>query len=93
LVWYKKHNLTGVVPIIPPTYLKENLDRYFTKTTKDERGEHNQKTFWGYYNQFLTRMNNGTRVHLSKGTPMAPKPYFNLKTLNATLRIIKRQKK
>jgi integrase len=93
LEWSKKHNLTGVVPIIPPTYLKENLDRYFTKTTKDERGEHNQKTFWGYYNQFLTRMNNGTRVHLSKGTPMAPKTIFQFENLKRHLENYQKAKK
>jgi integrase len=93
LEWSKKHNLTGVVPIIPPTYLKENLDRYFTKTTKDERGEHNQKSFWGYYNQFLTRMNNGTRVHLSKGTPMAPKTIFQFENLKRHLENYQKAKK
>jgi len=73
LEWSRKHSLEGNVPIIPPTYLKENLDKYFTKTTKDEREEDNQKSFWGFYNQILTRMKNGTRVHFTKGTPMAPK--------------------
>lgn len=93
LEWSKKHSSTGVVPIIPPTYLKENLDKYFTKTTKDEREEHNQKSFWGYYNQFLTRMNNGTRVHLSKGTPMAPKTIFQFENLKRHLENYQKGKK
>ncbi len=93
LEWDKKHNSSGIVPIIPPTYLKENLDKYFTKTTKDEREEHNQKSFWGYYNQFLTRMNNGTRVHLSKGTPMAPKTIFQFENLKRHLDNYQKAKK
>ncbi len=93
LEWSKKHSSTGIVPIIPPTYLKENLDKYFTKTTKDEREEHNQKSFWGYYNQFLTRMNNGTRVHLSKGTPMAPKTIFQFENLKRHLENYQKAKK
>ncbi len=93
LEWSKKHSSTGIVPIIPPTYLKENLDKYFTKTTKDEREEHNQKSFWGYYNQFLTRMNNGIRVHLSKGTPMAPKTIFQFENLKRHLENYQKAKK
>jgi integrase len=93
LEWSKKHSSTGVVPIITPTYLKENLNKYFTKTTKDEREEDNQKSFWGYYNQFLTRMNNGTRVHLSKGTPMAPKTIFQFENLKRHLENYQKAKK
>ena len=93
LEWSKKYSSTGKVPIIPPTYLKENLDKYFTKTTKDEREEDNQKSFWGYYNQFLTRMNNGTRVHLSKGTPMAPKTIFQFENLKRHLENYQKAKK
>jgi integrase len=93
LDWSKKHSITGEVPIIPPSHIKENLDRYFTKTTKDEREEHNQKSFWGYYNQFLTRMKNGTRVHLSKGTPMAPKTIFQFDNLKRHLENFQRTKK
>lgn len=93
LDWVKKHSSTGIVPIIPSTYLKESLDKYFTKTTKDEREEHNQKSFWGYYNQFLTRMKNGTRVHLSKGTPMAPKTIFQFENLKRHLENYQRSKK
>ena len=93
LEWSKKYSSTGKVPIIPPTYLKENLDKYFTKTTKDEREEDNQKSFWGYYNQFLTRMNNGTRVHISKGTPMAPKTIFQFENLKRHLENYQKAKK
>lgn len=93
LDWTKKHSSTGSVPIIPPTYFKDHLDKYFTKTTKDEREEHNKKSFWGYYNQFLTRMNNGTRVHLSKGTPMAPKTIFQFENLKRHLENYQKAKK
>ena len=93
LEWSKKHSSTGVVPIVPPTYLKENLDKYFTKTTKDEREEDNQKSFWGYYNQFLTLMKNGTRVHFTKGTPMAPKTIFQFDNLKRHLENYQKAKK
>jgi integrase len=93
LEWSKKHSSTGVVPIIPPTYLKENLDKFFTKTTKDEREEHNQKSFWGYYNQFLTLMKNGTRVHFTKGTPMAQKTIFQFDNLKRHLENYQKAKK
>jgi integrase len=93
LEWTKKHSITGEVPIIPPTLIKENLDRYFTKTTKEEREEDSKKSFWGYYNQFLSRMKNGTRVHLSKGTPMAPKTIFQFDNLKRHLENFQRTKK
>lgn len=93
LEWSKKYSSTGIVPIIPASYLKDNLDKYFTKTTKDEREEHNQKSFWGYYNQFLTRMNNGTRVHLKNGTPMAPKTIFQFENLKRHLENYQKAKK
>ena len=93
LEWSKKYSSTGKVPIIPPTYLKENLNKYFTKTTKDEREEDNLKSFWGFYNQFLTRMNNGTRLHLSKNTPMAPKTIFQFENLKRHLENYQKAKK
>lgn len=93
LEWSKKHSSSGKVPIIPQTYLKENLNKFFTKTTKEEREEYNQKSFWGYYLQFITRMNNGTRVHLSKGTPMAPKTIFQFENLKRHLENYQKTKK
>ncbi|MEK0413156.1 MAG: hypothetical protein RL070_644 [Bacteroidota bacterium] len=93
LEWSKKHSSSGKVPIIPQTYLKENLNKFFTKTTKEEREEYNQKSFWGYYLQFITRMNNGTRVHLSKGTPMAPKTIFQFENLKRHLENYQKIKK
>ncbi len=93
LEWSQKYSQTGTVPIIPPSYLKENLDKYFTKTTKEERDEHNQKSFWGYYDQFLNRMKNGIRVHLSKGTPMAPKTIFQFENLKRHLENYQKAKK
>ncbi len=93
LEWSKKHSSSGIVPIIPPTYLKENLDKYFTKTTKDEREEDSQKSFWGFYNQFLTRMKNGTRKHSTKGTPMAPKTISQFDNLKHHLENYQKVKK
>ena len=85
LEWTKKHNSSGIVPIVPPTYLKEKLNSYLTRTTKQEREESNQKSFWGYYNDFINRMKNGTRLHLSKGTPMSDKYIFQFENLKRHL--------
>ena len=93
LEWTKKHSSSGQTPIIPSTYLKENLDKYFTKTTKEEREEDNQKSFWGYYNQFLIRMKNGIRVHLSKRTRMAPKTIAQFDNLKRHLENYQKAKK
>jgi integrase len=93
LEWSRKHSSEGNVPIIPPTYLKENLDKYFTKTTKDEREEDSQKSFWGFYNQFLTRMKNGTRKHSTKGTTMAPKTISQFDNLKYHLENYQKVKK
>ncbi len=93
LEWIKKHSSEGIVPIPPPSYYKENLKKLFTKTTKEERESHNQKTFWGFYDKFLTRMKSGTRVHLSKGTPMAPKTIFQFENLKRHLENFQRSKK
>jgi integrase len=93
LEWTKKYSPTGVVPIISEIYLKDSLDKYFTKTTKEEREDDNKKSFWGYYNQFLSRMKNGTRVHLSKGTPMASKTISQFDNLKRHLENYQRVKK
>jgi integrase len=93
LEWTKKYSPTGEVPIISEIYLKDSLDKYFTKTTKEEREDDNKKSFWGYYNLFLTRMKNGTRLHLSKGTPMAPKTIFQFDNLKRHLENYQKVKK
>ncbi len=93
LEWSSKHSSSGLIPIIPQSYLKENLSKYFTKTTKQEREEDSLKSFWGYYNEFLRRMKNGTRLHLSKRTPMAPKTIFQFDNLKRHLENYQRVKK
>lgn len=93
LEWSKKYSSTGIVPIVDPSYIKENLDKYFTKTTKEERENHKNRSFWGYYNQFLNRMKNGTRLHLTKNTPMAPKTIFQFENLMRHLENFQRAKK
>jgi integrase len=93
LEWSKKYSSSGTVPIISQSYLKENLDKLFTKTSKEEREEENRKSFWGFYNIFLSRMKNGTRVHLSKGTPMAPKTISQFDNLKRHLENYQRVKK
>ncbi len=92
LEWSSKHSSSGLIPIIPQSYLKEKLDKWFTKTTRQEREEDNLKSFWGFYNQFLSRMKSGSRVHLSKGTPMAPKTIFQFDNLKRHLENYQRVK-
>ena len=93
LEWSSKHSSTGLIPIIPQSYLKEKLDKWFTKTTRQEREEDSLKSFWGFYEQFLTRMKNGSRLHLLKGTPMAPKTIFQFDNLKRHLENYQKAKK
>lgn len=51
-----------------------------------ERIKNKTRSFWGNYENFLFRMKNGTRVHLEKGTPMAPKTIFQFENLQRHLK-------
>ncbi|MEP6947715.1 MAG: phage integrase SAM-like domain-containing protein [Ginsengibacter sp.] len=85
LDWKKLNSDKAEIPPIPSHVLKEKLRKYLTKITKDERKEKEKFTFWGYYENFLHRMENGTRVHLEKGTPLASKTIFQFHNLKRHL--------
>jgi len=93
LEWADEHDDRGIVPIIPPSYFKNHLDDYFSKSTKEERQQINQKTLWGYYDNFLNRMKDGSRVNLSKGTPMAKKTIFQFENLKRHLQNFEKYKR
>lgn len=93
LEWSGDHDGNGIVPVIPPSYFKRRLDEYFSKTTKEQRQNLNQKTLWGYYETFLIRMKDGSRVNLSKGTPIARKTIFQFENLKRHLQNFEKYKK
>ena len=93
LDWTRKYGITGVVPIIPANHIKEHLTKYFAQTTKQEREDHNKRTFWGYYDNFLERMENGSRPHISKGTPMAKKTIYQFQNLKRHLQNFEKKKR
>ena len=78
---------------IPQGILKEKLRKYLSKETKEEKKENKKRSFWGYYENFLYRMENGTRVHSAKGTPMAPKTIFQFHNLKRHLQNFQKTKK
>jgi len=83
----------GVVPLISPSHFKKRLDDFFSKTTKEDRQNLGQKSFWGFYNEFIKRMKNGTRLHLSKNTPMSSKYISQFENLQRHLTNFERLKK
>ena len=83
--WINKNKGKDVITPIPTTVLKEALRKYLAKPTKEEKVIIQERTFWGYYNNFLFRMQNGTRTHLGKGTPLAAKTIFQFENLQRHL--------
>ncbi|MEO6232891.1 MAG: site-specific integrase [Ferruginibacter sp.] len=83
--WIDQHSKQSVIPLLPISVLKEKLRKYLSKENKQEREQNLQTSFWGNYDNFLFRMKNGTRVHLEKGTPMAPKTIFQFENLKRHL--------
>ena len=83
--WINSHSKQTAPPSLPIELLKEKLRVYLSKEDKQERENNQKKSFWGYYETFLYRMKNGTRVHLEKGTPMAPKTIFQFENLKRHL--------
>jgi integrase len=83
--WINQHSKKSVVPLLPAEHLKDKLRKYLSKENKEEREQNLKKSFWGNYEFFLYRMENGTRVHLEKGTPMSPKTIFQFHNLKRHL--------
>ena len=83
--WINQHSKKSVVPLLPAEHLKDKLRKYLSKENKEEREQNLKKSFLGNYEFFLYRMENGTRVHLEKGTPMSPKTIFQFHNLRRHL--------
>ena len=83
--WINQHSKQSVIPLLPIGHLKEKLRKYLSKENKEEREKNLKTSFWGNYETFLFRMKNGTRVHLEKGTPMAPKTIFQFENFQRHL--------
>ena len=83
--WKNSNSAKTTTPLLPAGILKEKLRKYLSKENKQEREDNNKLSFWGYYDNFLFRMENGTRVHLEKGTPIAPKTIFQFHNLKRHL--------
>ena len=83
--WKNQNSNKKEIPLLPSNILKEKLRKYLSKETKQEREENKKNTFWGYYETFLNRMENGTRVHIEKGTPLAKGTIFQFHNLKRHL--------
>lgn len=91
-VWANEHSDMEAVPTLPGAVLKMKLRKYLSKENKEERIEKLKTTFWGYYENFLMRMHNGTRVHSQKGTPLAPGFIFQFENLKRHLENFEKKK-
>lgn len=83
--WINQHSQKIAIPLLPTVLLKEKLRGYLSKENKLERADNLKNSFWGNYENFLFRMENGTRVHLEKGTPIAAKTIFQFHNLKRHL--------
>ena len=83
--WRNENGNLSIIPPVSSSYLKERLRKYLSKETKQERATAAKNTFWGYYDNFLLRMDNGSRVHSQKGTPLAKGFIFQFHNLKRHL--------
>jgi integrase len=91
--WKNQNSDKLTIPPLPVDELKKGLKKYLTKITKVERSENKKRSFWGYYDTFITRMKNGTRTNLSKGTPLSPRTIFQFENLKRHLQNFEQKKK
>lgn len=72
----------------PPTQqiFKELLDNVFNKQSKARIERELERTFWGFFQNLIDRMESGTRVHIQKNTPLALNTIKNMKNLMNHLR-------
>lgn len=83
--WLNENSRKTEIQPLPGHILKERLRKYLSKETKEEREEKQKNSFWGYNETFIMRMENGTRVHTEKGTPLAPGTITQFKNLKRHL--------
>ncbi len=76
------HN--GQAPI-PQTFYGI-LDELFNKQNKARMGRDVQRSFWGFFQDLIDRMESGSRLHLQKNTPLALNTIKNMRNLMNHLR-------
>lgn len=91
--WKLKHKHLDIIPSLPQFELTESIKDYINKTNPEKRIEAAQKTFWGYFNNLLSRMDNGTRLHTTTSTILAPKTIFQYHNLKRHLEAFETAKK
>lgn len=89
--WINANSRQKEVPVLDPEVLKDRLRKYLSKETKQERAEKLKNSFWGYFETFLLRMENGTRIHTQKGTPLAKGFIFQFHNLKRHLQIFEKK--
>lgn len=91
--WKNENADKKIIPPIPKDVLKERLRRYLSKETTEEKLEGIKRTFWGYYDTFLNRMETGSRVHSKNGTPLSKRFIFQFHNLKRHLKNFENKKK
>ena len=64
-----------------PEIFKQILDEIFNKQSQARIDRELQRTFWGFFENFISRMESGSRVHLQKNTPLAESTIKNMRNL------------
>lgn len=71
--------------------LKNLLDKEFNKTVQSDLNEQALKTFWGFFDDFLIRSENGTRVHIKHNTRLSSNTIKNFKSLYSHLKVFEKK--
>lgn len=83
--FYNYQNLHAGQAPIPQTFY-EILDEVFNKNNKARMERELQRTFWGFFQNLIDRMESGSRLHLQKNTPLAINTIKNMHNLMNHLR-------
>ncbi len=69
-----------------PEIFKEILDEVFNKQSQARIDREVQRTFWGFFQTLIDRMESGSRLHLTKNTPLATTTVNSMRNLMNHLR-------
>jgi integrase len=69
-----------------PKSLRDILDDVFNKQSSAKINENAKKTFQGFFEDLLIRMESGSRLHTQKNTPLAPTTVGSMRNLLNHLR-------
>ncbi len=92
LDWKNDKSSGKVTPIIPESLIKDGVRKFCEKYTIEEKQELLNNSFWGFYNDRLEMMNEGTRVSKKDNTPLAPKTIFQYHNLKRHLEAFQKSK-